>query len=114
VCLVCSHCTSAFKPDTALLTDSGLTAAQVRGYEFRHGSGCGHCRGSGYKGRKAISEVLLLTDEIRELVVERAPIRRIKEAARQAGMQNLRDSALDLVRRGLTDLQEINRVTFVG
>jgi general secretion pathway protein E len=112
--LVCSHCAGPFKPDAVLLTDSGLTAAQVRGYEFRHGSGCGHCRGSGYKGRKAISEVLLLSDEIRELVVERAPIRRIKEAARQAGMQNLRDSALDLVRRGLTDLQEINRVTFVG
>jgi len=111
--LVCTHCAADFKPDAALLEASGLTAALVRGYKFRHGAGCGHCRGSGYKGRKAISEVLLLTDEIRELIVERAPIRRIKETARLAGMQNLRDSALDLVSRGLTDLQEINRVTFV-
>jgi general secretion pathway protein E len=76
--------------------------------------GCGHCRGSGYRGRKAISEMLLLTDELRELITSKEPIRRVKEAARAGGTRFLRDSALDLVARGETTLTEINRVTLVA
>ena len=78
------------------------------------GGGCGHCRGTGYKGRRAIAEILQLNDEIRELIVARAPIRQIKEAARNNGTRFLREAALELVRNGETSLQEINRVTFVA
>ena len=53
-----------------------------------------------------------LNDELRELITHRASVRDIKAAARRHGMQSLRDSALDKVRRGLTTLQEINKVTF--
>jgi general secretion pathway protein E len=110
----CPHCVQAEKPGAALLADSGLTEATAKAYKFRKGSGCGACRGAGYKGRKAIAEVLVLNDEVRELIVERAPIRRLKEVAARHGMKSLRQAALDLVRRGETDLAEINRVTFVG
>jgi general secretion pathway protein E len=112
--ITCPHCAETYQPDPRLLADSGLTPQQTDGFDFRVGRGCGHCRGSGYKGRQAIAEMMLLNDEIRELIVARAPIRQVKEAAGRAGVRNLRDSALDMVRRGVTTLEEINRVTFVA
>ena len=75
------------------------------------GSGCTHCRGTGYKGRRAIGECLVLDDELRELIAGRAPIRAIKEAARQRGTRLLRESAQDMVRAGLTRQDEIDRIT---
>jgi general secretion pathway protein E len=78
------------------------------------GSGCGECRGTGFKGRKAIGELLVLNDELRELIVARAPARKLKEAARAAGTIPLRDAATALVEAGETTLEEINRVTFVA
>ncbi|MFZ4538055.1 GspE/PulE family protein [Propionivibrio sp.] len=110
----CPQCVADNVPDDTLLADSGLSREEVAGFRFRAGLGCGHCRGSGYKGRKAIAEVLHLNDKIRELIVARAPIRQIKEAARENGTHFLRESALDLVRLGETTLTEINRVTFVA
>jgi general secretion pathway protein E len=78
------------------------------------GSGCGECRGTGFKGRKAIGELLVLNDELRELIIARAPARKLKEAARAAGTVPLRDAAMQLVNAGETTLEEINRVTFVA
>jgi general secretion pathway protein E len=109
----CPHCAEDDKPSAELLADSGLSGVDVSAFRFRIGRGCGQCRGTGYKGRKAIAEVLSLSDEIRELIVDRAPIRKIKEAAVRHGTRFLRESALDLVRTGETTLAEINRVTLV-
>ena len=109
----CPHCAADDIPDDVLLADSKLSRDDVASFRFRAGRGCGNCRGSGYKGRKAIAEVLHLNDAIRELIVARAPIRQIKDAAKANGTHFLRESALDLVRLGETTLTEINRVTFV-
>jgi general secretion pathway protein E len=109
----CPHCSVPIEPDAAQLDDSGLTPAQVENYRFMAGKGCGQCRGTGYKGRKAIAELLYLNDKIREMIVARQPVRVIKEEAHRNGTRFLRDAALDLVRNGETTLQEINRVTFV-
>ncbi len=78
----------------------------------RRGRGCAQCRGTGYKGRRAIGECLLLDDELRELISTRRPVRAIKEAARQRGTRLLREAAEELVRGGMTTLEEIDRVTF--
>jgi general secretion pathway protein E len=78
------------------------------------GKGCEACRHTGFKGRKAIGELLVLNDELRELIVARAPARKLKEAARAAGTIPLRDAATALVEAGETTLEEINRVTFVA
>jgi general secretion pathway protein E len=109
----CTHCAAEQQPDDQLIADSRLPG-KLGEYMFRGGRGCGHCRGTGYKGRRAISEILTLNDEIRELIVAREPVRRIREAAVRSGTRFLRESALDMVRRGETTLQEINRVTFVA
>jgi general secretion pathway protein E len=110
----CTHCVAAETPDAKLIAESGISAEQAQGYDFRGGRGCGHCRGTGFKGRKAIGEILRLNEEIRELIVAREPMRLIREAALRQGTHLLRDGALDLVRLGQSTLQEINRVTFVA
>jgi general secretion pathway protein E len=110
----CPHCSTEDTPDMQLVADSGIGADQIDDFNFRIGRGCGQCRGTGYKGRRAIAETLVLNDEIRELIVAKEPIRRIKEAARHNGTRFMRESAMDLVRMGETTLQEINRVTFVA
>jgi len=110
--LVCTHCAEPDSPSAELLQESGI--ADPQGYKFVKGKGCRECRGAGYRGRRAIAELLILTDEIRELIVSRAPVRHLKDAAARNGTRFLRDAALDAVRRGDTTLQEINRVTFVA
>ena len=112
--LNCPNCTEDDNPDAQLLHDSGIDPAEAGDFHFRAGRGCGQCRGSGYKGRHAIAEMLSLNDEIREMIVAREPIRRIKEAAQRSGTRFLREAAIDLVRAGETTLEEINRVTFVA
>jgi general secretion pathway protein E len=112
--LVCPHCAVPARPAPEELAQSGISAEEAQGYDFKSGAGCGHCRGSGYRGRKAIAEHLELNDEIRELILAREPIRSIKQAARRGGTRFLREAALDAVRLGHTDLKEINRVTFAA
>jgi general secretion pathway protein E len=112
--MVCPHCAEDDAPAEASLTESGLAASAVQGWNFKAGKGCRECRGSGYKGRKAIAELMILNDELRELITGRAPLRELKEAARRSGTRFLRDAAFEAVRRGETTLQEINRVTFVS
>jgi general secretion pathway protein E len=112
--LNCPHCSERVQPGEHLLRESGLDPAAVADFEFRAGRGCGQCRGSGYRGRSAIAETLLLNDELRELIATREPIRKIKVAAQASGTHFLREAAIARVRSGATSLEEINRVTFVA
>jgi general secretion pathway protein E len=108
----CEHCTAPALPTAAELRDACLTPDQVRGWNFQAGKGCGHCRGTGYKGRKAVAEVLILNDALREMIATMAPVGRMKEEAARNGLRLVREAALDLVRRGETTLVELNRVTY--
>lgn len=112
--LVCSHCAEDIAVSDEMLEQSKLSRDEVQHYRFRQGKGCGHCRGSGYKGRKAVAELLALDDELREMIIAREPLRKLKEAGRARGMKSLREAALEAVARGETTLEEINRVTFVA
>ncbi len=109
--VVCEQCAEPHEPSAELIAQSGLTLPAVGGWRFRTGRGCSHCRGTGYKGRRAIGEVLVLNDELREAIVSRAPARRLKELALAGGSRLIRTVALDLVERGATSLLEANRVT---
>jgi general secretion pathway protein E len=111
--LNCRHCSEPYIPMDEEIHDSGLSQDVMANYQFMAGKGCGQCRGSGFAGRKAIAEILLLNDELRELITSHAPVRQIKEAARKNGTKLLREAALELVANGITTLEEINRVTFV-
>ncbi|TFW34273.1 GspE/PulE family protein [Massilia horti] len=107
----CPHCATRYTPSDAELASVQMARIDAEDCLFMRGTGCGDCRGTGYKGRRSIAEILTLNDEIRELIVEKQPIRRIKAAAAANGTRSLRLAALDLVRRGATTLEEIKRVT---
>ncbi|UUZ49991.1 Flp pilus assembly complex ATPase component TadA [Massilia sp. B-10] len=107
----CPHCAARYDPSDEELASVNLERKDVIGYLFMQGKGCGDCRGTGYKGRRSIAEILTLNDEIRELIVDKRPIRQIKQAAYDNGTRSLRLAALELVRRGATTLTEIKRVT---
>ena len=110
----CKHCLADDPPSEAALRDSGLDPAALAGYTFKAGRGCGECRGTGYKGRRAMAELLLLDDDMRQLILERAPLKQLKLAATHAGTKFLREQALGLVREGTTTIEEANRVTLVA
>jgi type IV pilus assembly protein PilB len=110
---ICPFCKRPFKADIQLLEDSGLNPERYGGHTFFRGEGCIQCAGTGYKGRHAISELLDLTDELREMLIERRPTKDIKAAAKKSGMVFLRESAVARALSGQTTLEEINRATFV-
>jgi general secretion pathway protein E len=112
--VVCRECAVEDRPDAAALEEARIAAAELGAWRFMRGRGCAVCRGTGYKGRKAIGELLVMNDDLRERIVAREPIRALKEAARAAGTVPLREAALALVKSGATTLEEINRVTFVA
>jgi general secretion pathway protein E len=110
----CPSCAVPVQPSESELAEAGLTPEGVRDFKFVAACGCGRCRGTGYRGRTAIAEILLLDDELRQLIIDRQPIARVKDAARRRGLRFLRESAVAEVAAGHTTLQEINRVTFVA
>lgn len=110
--LVCSECAQPDRVEIDRLQASGITLERAATMRFVRGAGCPHCRGTGYKGRVAIGEVLLLNDSLREMIAARASITVIKEAAQARGTRFLRESAVGLLAQGRTTLDEINRVTF--
>jgi general secretion pathway protein E len=112
--LICPNCSIDDVPEPTLLADSGISPDTLHEFHFRKGRGCAQCRGTGYKGRRAIAELLRLTDDLREMIIAGASLRQLREEAERTGMHPLRDVALELVRRGETTLEEINRVTFVA
>jgi general secretion pathway protein E len=104
----CPHCSRPHEPAAQDMAKLGIDA---RGFLFRKGDGCGDCRGTGYKGRVAVAEILRLDDDLREMIVARQPVRAVKEMARARGTRALSEAALDLVRTGRTTLEEVRRVT---
>lgn len=107
----CPTCGQPHVPPQHDLERFHIDSEQAKDYRFVQGTGCSDCRGTGFRGRRAISEVLLLDDELRELIVQNAPMRHIKDSARQRGFSTLQASALELVKNGQTTLEEVRRVT---
>jgi type IV pilus assembly protein PilB len=110
---ICIHCKRPQKITRAMLEESALDLSLEHRGLFFEGAGCIECGGTGYRGRTAICELLDLTDNIRELILNRRPTSEIRKAARDEGMRFLRESAVEVVLKGVTTLREINKVTFV-
>jgi type IV pilus assembly protein PilB len=109
---LCQHCKRRTIVSAAVLRDHGFpSGADLEAWEP---VGCGRCGGSGYKGRTGLYEVMTVTDEIRHLAIERAPADRVAEVAVRNGMRRLREDGLEKVRRGVTSIAEVARVTSAG
>jgi general secretion pathway protein E len=109
---ICTECAQPAPPSERLWADS-LLPAEARSWTFMRGIGCAHCRGTGYRGRRAIAQTLAMDVELRSLIAERASPARLQAAARARGLTTLRDAALALVAVGSTTLEEANRVTAI-
>ena len=111
--VICENCKKQVQYAPEILKESGLDPAEWSKIPFYEGAGCLECSGSGYRGRSAITELLDLSDHIREMIINRRPTSEIKRVAKEEGMSFLRDSGLAKVRGGTTTLREINKVTFL-
>ncbi len=111
--LVCPDCRSPIEnpPSPESLVDLGFSQSEVKDLKVYHGKGCDECSQTGYRGRTALYEVLPINDEIREMIVARADAANIRKKSLTLGMRTLRESGLDKVRRGMTTIEEVLRVT---
>ncbi|HTM48443.1 MAG TPA: GspE/PulE family protein [Bryobacteraceae bacterium] len=111
--IICDFCRKPVEYPESLIVESGLNPEEWRHITLYEGEGCFECGGTGFRGRTAIHELLDLSDKIREMIMDKRSTAEIKRLAREEGMTFLRDSAVDKVRRGITTLKEINKVTFI-
>jgi type IV pilus assembly protein PilB len=111
--MLCEYCKRQHRPNDIELAESGLRPELNRDRPFYMNVGCDACNHTGYRGRTAIHELLDLSDNIREMIVERRPGSEVRRAAEAEGLKSLRESALQKVFAGTSTLHEINRVTFV-
>jgi general secretion pathway protein E len=109
--VVCASCGEKITPTAAMLEATGEPLEIAQTFNWRAGRGCSECRGTGYKGRKAVGELLVLSDELREAIVERVPVRQLKELAKKEGLKTIGSAAMDMVREGVTTIEEVQRVT---
>lgn len=104
--LLCIHCKRPLQVPESVLAEHGLLGSVP--YEP---VGCSRCRGSGYRGRVGVYEVMSVTEEIRSLILQHAAIDDLVEVAVRQGMRRMRDDALEKVRAGLTSIAEVERMT---
>lgn len=112
---VCSKCKAPYQVPASELRRFGFKSKDPNELvTLYRGEGCDTCRHTGFKGRLGIYELMRLNDEIRELVVRRAPLADIREAAKANGMRELKDDGLDKVLQGITTPDEVMRVVFTA
>jgi type IV pilus assembly protein PilB len=110
--VLCRSCRRAVRYPRPTLEELGLDPERDAAQSFAEAVGCEACKGTGFRGRTAVAELVEMTDMIRTLIMDRRPASEILGAARTGGTMLLRDSALEKARAGLTTVAEMNRVTF--
>jgi type II secretory ATPase GspE/PulE/Tfp pilus assembly ATPase PilB-like protein len=108
---ICPSCRESYIPEAEELEDFGLDSDEYKDLTLFRGRGCVHCRGTGYYGRTGIFEILEMRQPIRRLVFDGANQEDIREKAVQLGMRTLREEGLNKVKKGITTLQELRRIT---
>ena len=110
---ICPSCKESVTYDEEFLRMSGISPEAAASAHFHRGTGCIDCHGTGFLGREAILEILELSDDIREMILQRHSTAEIKKQAKKEGMTFLREEAVQRALTGITTLEEANKVTFV-
>ena len=110
--VLCPSCKEEEKVSFATLMDIGFSEQEAQSVICYRGRGCPECNNSGYKGRLALYEVMPLQDELKEMILEGASADELKKTAIRLGMFTLRMSGLAKIKKGITSIEEIVRVTF--
>jgi len=108
---VCKRCRVAYEPTDAVVAELGLTRADVNNRPFYYGKGCVECNETGYKGRKGLFELLLISEPVRELINIRAPAGVIRAKALELGMRTLREDGIRSILDGVTTVEEVLKYT---
>ncbi|MFN0059061.1 MAG: type II secretion system ATPase GspE [Planctomycetota bacterium] len=110
---VCRNCKKEYNPTDEELMELELTRSQVEGRTFFYGTGCKQCNNSGYRGRVALFEILLMNDKLRGLIMNGVSTQELQRAAREGGMKTLRESGLLQIYDGVTTIEEVVKETIV-
>ncbi len=108
---ICRDCKTFYEPSETVLRELELTRAEVAGKTFAFGKGCDNCSFTGFKGRAAVAEIMLLTDRLHGLILDRASTEALRLAAVEEGMRTLRDAGLRAIYDGITSVEEVLRET---
>jgi type IV pilus assembly protein PilB len=112
--IICKECKEDdVNPDPRMLALLGFDKETLANHTLKRGAGCNKCNGSGYRGRKGIFEVLLMSNEVRELAFNRASASQLRKAAKATGMRTLLEDGKRKVLGGITTVEEISRVAQV-
>ena len=112
--VICPKCKIAYQPPMDAVRRLGMSSENSQGVKFYRGRGCDACKGKGYKGRTGIYELMVMNEEVRELILNRASSHHIKEAAMRNNMITLKSDAIEKVLLGVTTLEETLRVVYSG
>ncbi len=104
---ICTRCKEEYTPTEEMLLQLNLTPDDVAGRKFYRGVGCEYCRNTGYSGRTAMFEIMMLDDNVRELVMKRSSTNLLRQAARKRGMRTLRETGLLAIFDGQTTIEEV-------
>jgi type IV pilus assembly protein PilB len=108
---VCANCKTPFEPTEAQLAMLNLSPHDLGDKLFYYGRGCSTCNDTGYKGRKGIYELLVISDAVRTLINERAPTVVVRQKAVELGMVTLREDGLRSIFEGDTSIEEVVKYT---
>ena len=112
---ICGKCKEEIQPTEEMLMELGLLPTDVKNKKFCWGRGCPNCNGTGYRGRQAIFEIMLMNERVKQLVMGHASTEQIRHVAREQGMRTLRESGLLAIFDGHTTIEEVVRETlFAG
>jgi general secretion pathway protein E len=109
---ICDYCKVSFELDATQLKDMGLDTGRKGVLKLFKGNGCEKCRGTGYRGRTCILEMMPFSESLRRLTTENADVDMIRAKAREEGMRTLRESAMEKFLNGVTTHEEVLRVTW--
>ncbi|MCA8983044.1 MAG: Flp pilus assembly complex ATPase component TadA [Planctomycetaceae bacterium] len=104
--VVCPKCKHPYTPEPSELEEFGLTSDQVASANFLKGKGCNHCQHTGYRGRKAVFELMMMNATLREMAFHSEPTQNIRRQARLFGMKTLVEDSVDKAMQGVTTLME--------
>jgi type IV pilus assembly protein PilB len=110
---ICKDCREQFTPTPAQLAELDLTPEMVSNRPFYRGKGCVTCNNTGYKGRTAVHEFMLVTDEIRAMINHGSTVGELRDAASRGGMLTLREAGMQKIHAGVTTIEEVVRETAV-
>jgi type IV pilus assembly protein PilB len=111
---ICPDCKTSYQADPNALSELGDEVSKLKKpLTLYRGKGCKNCKQSGYRGRTGIFELLPINEKIKQLISEKASTQVIREVAKKtAGMISLREGGLRKVLKGITTLEEVDRVTY--